>query len=240
VSTKSLFALLVLVLVVLAPFTILPGLLESAMARILQNQLGLQETPEVEIESSPAPVMYAGSFSKVLVSVEGLSFGGVQTKKVAMELDPVNVNLIESLTSGTLSTAEQPSGTLQLDLSEESALRLAQAGSGAPVSDIQFEPSEVVMRLGLGFGQSTTVRGRLFLRDQLLVFEPQQVEEAPAFVTAQQVLAVTGFAYPASGLPFASSGLPFGVEVSGVKVRQDSVSLFGDIRGIPAGGGPAG
>jgi hypothetical protein len=240
VSTKSLSALLVLVLIVLAPFTILPGLLESAVAQILHDQLGLREPPEVEIESSPAPMMYAGSFSKILVSVEGLAFGGVQTKRVAMELDPVDVNLVQSLTSGTLSTAQQPSGTLRVDLSEESALRLAQAGSGVPVSDIEFEPGQVVLRLGFGLGSPVTVRGRLFLRDELLIFQPQQVEEAPEFVTAEQVLAATGFAYPASGQSFATTGLPFGVEVSGVKVRKDSLTLSGEMHDIPLGGIPAG
>jgi hypothetical protein len=235
VSRKTLFALLVLVLIVLAPFTILPALLASAVGGILKDQLGLRETPEVEIESSPASVTYAGNFSKALVSIEEIAFGGVETKKVVMELDPVDVNLVESVTSGVLSTAQPPSGTLHVELSEESALRLAQAGSGVPVSDIEFEEGQVVLSLALGFGSPTSVRGRLFLRDELLIFEPQQVEEAPELVTAEQVLAVTGFAYPASGLPFASSGLPFGVEVSGVKVRKDSLTLSGEIQNIPVG-----
>jgi hypothetical protein len=180
-------------------------------------------------------VTYAGNFSKALVSIEEIAFGGVETKKVVMELDPVDVNLVESVTSGVLSTAQPPSGTLHVELSEESALRLAQAGSGVPVSDIEFEEGQVVLSLALGFGSPTSVRGRLFLRDELLIFEPQQVEEAPELVTAEQVLAVTGFAYPASGLPFASSGLPFGVEVSGVKVRKDSLTLSGEIQNIPVG-----
>ena len=55
----------------LAPFTVLPALLESATARLLQDQLGLEEAPEVEIESTPAPMMYAGSFSRALVSAKG-------------------------------------------------------------------------------------------------------------------------------------------------------------------------
>ena len=113
-SRKTLFALLVLDLIVLAPFTILPALLESAVGGILKDQLGRRETPEVEIESSPAPVMYAGNFSKALVSIEELAFGGVETKKVVMELDPVDVNLVESVTSGVLSTAQPPSGTLHV------------------------------------------------------------------------------------------------------------------------------
>jgi hypothetical protein len=108
------------------------------------------------------------------------------------------------------------------------------------VSDIEFEPGQVVLRLGFGLGSPVTVRGRLFLRDDLLIFQPQQVEEAPEFVTPDQVLAVTGFAYPASGQPFATTGLPFGVEVSGVKVRKDSLTLSGEVRDIPLEGAPAG
>ncbi len=234
-SGKTLFALLVLVLIVLAPFTVLPALLESVTARLLQDQLGLQETPEVEIESSPAPMMYAGSFSKALVSVNGIELGGVKTENVAMEFDPVDVNLVESATSGALSTEQPPSGKLSVALSEDSALRLAQAGSAVPVQDIEFEKDQVVLKLVLGFGSPTSVRGRLFLQDQLLIFEPQEVEEAPGLVTAEQVLAVTGFAYPTSGLPFAVSGLPFGVEVSGVEVRKDRVTLSGQIQNIPLG-----
>jgi hypothetical protein len=235
VSGKTLFALLVLLLIVLAPFTVLPALLESVTARLLQDQLGLQETPEVEIESSPAPMMYAGSFSKALVSVKGVKIGGVKTENVAMEFDPFDLNLLESVTSGAVSTEQPPSGKLSVALSEDSALRLAQAGSAVPVQDIEFEKDQVVLKLVLGFGSPTSVRGRLFLQDQLLVFEPQEVDEAPGFVTAEQVLAVTGFAYPTSGLPFAVSGLPFGVEVSGVEVRKDRVTLSGQIQNIPLG-----
>jgi LmeA-like phospholipid-binding len=235
VSGKTLFALLVLVLVVLAPFTVLPALLESVTARLLQDQLGLQETPEVEIESSPAPMMYAGSFSKALVSVKGIELGGVKTENVAMEFDPFDLNLLESVTSGAVSTEQPLSGKLSVALSEASALSLAQAGSAVPVQDIEFEKDQVVLKLELGFGSPTSVRGRLFLQDQLLIFEPQQVDESPGLVTAEQVLAVTGFAYPTSGLPFAVSGLPFGVEVSGVEVRKDRVTLSGQIQSIPLG-----
>lgn len=234
-SGKTLFALLVLVLIVLAPFTVLPALLESVTARLLQDQLGLQETPEVEIESSPAPMMYAGNFSKALVSVKGIELGGVKTENVAMEFDPFDLNLLESVTSGAVSTEQPPSGKLSVALSEDSALRLAQAGSAVPVQDIEFEKDQVVLKLVLGFGSPTSVRGRLFLQDQLLIFEPQQVDESPGLVTAEQVLAVTGFAYPTSGLPFAVSGLPFGVEVSGVEVRKDRVTFSGQIQNIPLG-----
>jgi len=179
--------------------------------------------------------MYAGSFSKALVPAKGVRLGGVRTENVVMDLDPVDVNLVESVTSGALSTAQPLSGMLHVELSEESALHLAHAGSSAPVQDIEFEDDQVLLRLALGFGSPTSVLGRLFLQDELLIFEPQQVEEAPVLVTAEQVLAVTGFAYPTSGLPFAEYGLPFGLQASGVEVRKDRVILSGEIQKIPLG-----
>jgi hypothetical protein len=127
-----------------------------------------------------------------------------------------------------------------MELSEDSALHLAQAGSAVPVQDIEFEEDQVVLRLALGFGSPTAVRGRLFLQNDLLIFQPQRVDEAPGVVTAEQILAVTGFAYPTSGLPFAKSGLPFGVEASGVEVRKDHLTLSGEMQKIPLGGISAG
>jgi hypothetical protein len=233
VSKKTLFALLVLLLIVLAPFTVLPALLESATARILQNQLGLQETPEVEIESSPAPVMYAGSFSKALVSAKGIELAGVKTENVVMDLDPFNLNLLKSATSGKVSTEQPLSGKLSVALSEENVSRLAQVGSGVPVQDVGLEDDQVVLGMSLGFGAPVSVRGRLFLQNGLLVFQPEQVEGAPSFISSEQLIALTRFSYPVTGLPF-------GAKVTGVDVRKDRLTLSGEIKKIPLGGIPAG
>jgi hypothetical protein len=232
VSGKSLFALLVLVLIVLAPFTILPALLESATARLLQDQLGLEEAPEVEIESTPAPMMYAGSFSKALVSAKGIMIAGVKTSNVIMDLDPFNLNIMESATSGEVSTEQPLSGKLSVALSEDNVSRLAQVGSGVPVQDVQLEDDLVVLEMSLGFGAPVTVRGRLSLENGLLVFQPEQVEGAPAFVSSEQLLALTRFSYPVTGLPF-------GAKVTDVKVRKGSLTLSGYTQEIPLGGIPA-
>ena len=221
--------MLVVLLVVLAPYTILPALLESVVARAFQNQLGLDQTPEVKIESSPAPMMYAGSFSKALISVQGIKLTGVKTDNAVMELDPFDVNILKSVTSGMLSTAQPLSGTLHLDLSEDSALRLAQGRTPVPVQDIQLEKNEVVLRLALGFGSVVSVRGRPLLQNGTVIFQPQKVEEAPAGVTPAQVLALTTFQYPVSGLPY-------GAKVSGLQVRKDHVILSGRIEKIPLEG----
>jgi LmeA-like phospholipid-binding len=229
VSKRTLFALLVVLLVVLAPYTVLPALLESVVAGAFQNQLGLEQTPEVEIESSPAPLMYAGSFSKALISVRGLELAGVKTEKAVMELDPFDVNILESVTGGMLSTAQPLSGTLHLYLSEDSALRLAQGRTPVPVQDIQLEENEVVLTLALGFGSVVSVRGRPLLQNGTVIFQPQKVEAAPAGVTPAQVLALTTFSYPVGGLPY-------GAKVSGLQVRKDHVILSGRLENIPLEG----
>jgi hypothetical protein len=233
VSKTTLFVLLVLLLIVLAPFTVLPALLESATARILQNQLGLQETPEVEIESSPAPMMYAGSFSKALVSAKGIELAGVKTENVVMDLDPFNLNLLESATSGKVSTEQPLSGKLSVALSEENVSRLAQVGSGVPVQDVRLEEDQVVLGMSLGFGAPVSVRGRLFLQNGLLIFQPEQIQGGPSFVSTEQLLALTRFSYPLTGLPF-------GAKATGVDVRKDRLTLSGEMQKIPLEGIPAG
>lgn len=225
-SKPTLFVLLVVVLIVLAPYTFLPPLMGSVMAGIVQNQLGLAREPEVEIGSSPPPMMYAGSFSEALLSVEGLEFAGVKTDRLVMDLDPFNVNILESATGGELSTKEPLSGTLRGEFSEANTLRLAQLGAGVPVQEVQLEDDQVAFRMALGFGAVATVRGRLYLQDETLIFEPQEIEGAP-----QQFLAVAGFAYPVSGLPF-------GAEISGVEVRKDRLILSGRVQNIPLGAPP--
>jgi hypothetical protein len=228
-----LFALLVLVLIVLAPYSFLPSLMGSVLARALQSQLGLESVPEVELASDPAPTMYAGSLSKALVSAEGVELRSVRAEKVIMDLDPFNVNLMESATSGALSTEQPLSGELSVELSEENTSRLAQLVSAVPVQDVELEEDQIVLRMSLGFGSPTAVRGRMFLRDGTLVFEPQQIVGAPAFASTEQLLALTRFEYPVSGLMY-------GAKVSGVEVRKDRLILSGEMQNIPLGGIPPG
>ena len=222
-SKIALFVLLVVLVVLLAPYTVLPPLMGSVVGRILQDQLELEQTPEVELASSPGPMMYAGSFSEALVSVEGFEVAGVKPDRIIMDLDPFNINLMESASSGELSTEKPLSGVLRGEFSEANTLRLAQLGAGVPVQEIQLENDEVIFEMSLGFGVVATVRGRLFLQDETLIFEPREIEGAP-----QQLLAVAGFAYPVSGLPF-------GAEISGVDVRKDRLVLSGRVQKIPLG-----
>jgi LmeA-like phospholipid-binding len=225
-SKPTLFVLLVLTFILLAPYTFLPGMLGSVLGRTLQDQFGLERTPEVELASDPPPVMYAGSFSKALISVQGLNLGGVKAERVVLEPDPFNVNLLDSVSSGTLSTAAPLSGRIQVELSEDDALNLVQNVAALPVQGIDFEKDQVVFKFGLGYGASTSVRGNLLVQNGALTFEPQQVEGTTGGIPAAQLFALTRFAYPVTGLPF-------GAELSGAKVLKDHLILTGEIHNIP-------
>jgi hypothetical protein len=178
--------------------------------------------------------MYSGSLSKALVSAEGVELRGVRAEQVNRgSLDPFNVNLAESATSGALSTEQPLSGRLSVELSEENTSRLAQLVSAVPVQDVELEEDQIVLRMSLGFGSPTAVRGRMFLRVGTLVLEPQKIEGAPAFASTEQLLALTRFEYPVSGLMY-------GAKVSGVEVRKVRLILSGEVQNIPLGGIPVG
>ena len=141
---KTLLALLVLTLVALAPYTILPPLLESMVARTVQDQVGLARPPEVELGSDPPPMMYFGSFSTARISVRGYEISGLETEYVALELDPFDLNLLQSATTRTVSTARPLSGSLQIKLSDESALRLSQIGLAPPPQNIELTQDQIL------------------------------------------------------------------------------------------------
>ena len=143
-SGKALVALLVLTLVALAPYTVLPPLLESVVARTVQDQVGFARPPEVELGSDPPPRMYFGSFSTARISVRGYEIGGLETDYVALELDPFDLNLLQSATTRTVSTAQPLSGSLRVKLSDESALRLSQLGLAAPPENIELKQDQIL------------------------------------------------------------------------------------------------
>ena len=135
------------VLIVLASHTFLPAVLESVDARTVQDQGGLVRPPEVELGSSPPPMMYAGSFSEARISVKGYEIGGVPTKSVALELDPFDLHLLEGVMSRTVSTAQPLSGRLQVKLSKATSLCLSQAGFAAPPQSVELTHDQILLIL---------------------------------------------------------------------------------------------
>lgn len=143
-SRTTLFVLLVVVLIVLAPYTFLPSTLESVIARTIQDRTGFAQPPQIELESSPPITMYAGRFSKVRIAVRGYELSGVPTKYVALELDPLDINLLDSVTSRTLSTAQPLSGRLQVKLTDATSLRLTQAGFPLPPQKVELSHRQIL------------------------------------------------------------------------------------------------
>ena len=136
---------------------------------------------------------------------------------------------MESATSGALSTEQPLSGRLSVELSEENTSRLARLVSAVPVQDVELEEDEVVMRMSLGFNRRPRTAAGYPPQNGALVFDPQQIEGAPAFAPTEQLLDLTRFAYPVSG-PM------YGAKVSGVDVQKDRLILSGEVRKIPLGG----
>ena len=132
------------VFVVLAPYTILPPLLESLVARTVQDKVGLANPPAVELASDPPLGMYTGNFSEARISVRGYEIGGLKTEYVALELNPFNLNLLQSATTGTLSTTQPLSGRLQVKLTKATDLRFAQVGIQPPPQSIELGQDQIL------------------------------------------------------------------------------------------------
>ena len=232
--------LLLAVFILIGTYTFLPPLVERTVARSVQDRLELKEKPGVELESDLLPpVMLAGRFSGGRISLGGADFGGVRAEKVALELDPFDLDVLRSLVRGALTAEEPLSGTLVATLSEREVLRLVQAGTDVPVRDLRLEVGRVVVGLEttvFGMQVPVSVQGSLPLRGESLVFEPRSVSALGAEVPpglADQVLEGTD-------LSFSLEGLPYGAEISGVEVAENRLVLSGEAERIPLRGSVGG
>jgi hypothetical protein len=233
------FALVTLLLayaavVLIGTYTFLPPLIEGAVARSVQDRLGLEETPGVELERGPPPEMLAGRFSGGGVSLGGADLGGVRAEQVALALDPFDLDVLRSLSAGAVAAEEPLSGTLRATLSEREALRLVQAGADVPVRDLQLQEGQMVVESEapvLGMQVPVSLQGGLLLRGESLVFEPRRVSALGAEVSeelADQVLEGTNLSYPLEGMPY-------GAEITGTEVAENRLILSGELRRIPLG-----
>ncbi len=88
--------------------------------------------------------MHLGSFSTARIAVRGYEISGLETEYVALELDPFDLNLLQSVATPKVSTAQPLSGALQSKLSEESALRLSQLGLAVPPQNIELTQDQIL------------------------------------------------------------------------------------------------
>ena len=227
--------LLVAAAVLVGAYTFLLSFAERKAAESIQDRLGLEQRPGVELESaSPANVL-AGEFSGGHNSIEDAQFGGVRAESASIDLDPFDVSVLDSASSGVLRSEEPLSGTLRVDIPEEEVGRLARVGADVPVRGVDLSRDGVLVRSAapvLGVEVPVSIRGTLHLRGEELVFEPQRVEALGSALPeglAVQALAGTDFAYPLGGLPY-------GAKISDAEVQEGGLILSGEVERIQPGG----
>ncbi len=227
--------LIVAAAVLVGAYTYLLSFAERTAAEGIQDRLGLENRPGVELESaSPANVL-AGEFSGGHISIEDAQFGGVRAESASIDLDPFDVSVLDSASSGVLRSEEPLSGTLWVEIPEEEVGRLARVGSDVPVRGVDLSRDGVLVRSAapvLGVEVPVSIRGTLHLRGEELVFEPRRVEALGSALPeglAEQALAGTDFAYPLGGLPY-------GAKISDLEVQEGSLILSGEVERIQPGG----
>ena len=229
----------VVVVLVIGPYTFLPSVLEYAFARDVQSRLGLEKAPVVTLESDPPLRMLTGEFSGGRIFLKDAGLGGVRTENATIELDPFDVDVLESLGKGSVVAREPLSGGLRVEVPEAEVSRLVKERADAEVKGVDITKSGMEVRaeaafLGASFPVSAT--GDLGLSGRSFVFEPRNLEAAGMPVPrelADAVLAGTRFDYPIKGLPYGS-------RISGVETVEGELVLTGRVPRVPLGVYPGG
>jgi hypothetical protein len=114
----------VVAVLVIGPYTFLPSVLEYAVARDVQSRLGLENVPKVNLESDPPLRMLSGEFSAGRIVLKEAGLGGVRTENAVIDLDPFDVDVLESLSKGSVVASEPLSGGLRVEVPEAEVARL--------------------------------------------------------------------------------------------------------------------
>ncbi|MGH3146217.1 MAG: LmeA family phospholipid-binding protein [Rubrobacter sp.] len=229
----------VVALLLIGPYTFLPPVIEYAVARDVQSRLGLDEAPEVDLKSDPPLRMVAGEVSGGTIRLEDAGLGGVRTETATIDLDPFDVNVIESIGRGSMVAGEPLSGGLRVEVPEAEVARLIGDGADVPVRDVDVTASGMeVQSEATVFGTTLPVSapGTLTLSGQNFVFEPRNLTAAGVSVPqelADAVLAGTEFDYPIKGLPYGS-------RITSVEPTDGLLVLTGRVPRIPLGVYPGG
>ncbi|MDP8938851.1 MAG: DUF2993 domain-containing protein [Actinomycetota bacterium] len=228
--------MLVLVAVALiGTYTFLPPLMGNLFGKSIKNEMGLQTTPQVNLKSEPPPTILAGTFAEGQISLGGAEFGGVRPRRVTIDLDPFDLNLLKSVRGGEFTSEEPLSGDLRMEVSEKEVSRIATADAeDVSIDDVSLEKDRVTVESGtqvLGVDVPVAVRGGLEIQDQALVFEPGEVSAFGVRVPdrlSRELLAQADFSYPLEDLPYDAN-------ISEVQVKKDYLVLSGRLNRIPLG-----
>ena len=226
--------LLVGAAVLVGTYTFLLSFAERTVAESIQDRLGLENEPGVELEGDSLANVLAGEFSGGHIAIEDTQFGGVRAESTSIDLDPFDISVLDSVSSGVLRSEEPLSGILRVGIPEEEVARLARAGADVPVRGVDLSGDGVLVRSAapmFGVEIPVSILGTLHLGGEELVFEPQRVEALGSALPeglAERALAGTDFAYPLGALPY-------GAKISDVEVQEGRLILTGEVERIPLG-----
>lgn len=223
----------------IGPYTLLPSLVEYAVAKNVQSRLGVEKQPEATLKSDPALKILRGEFSGGRITLRNVELGGVRAERVSIDLDPFDIDVWATMKNGRVVAREPFSGDLRIEVSEEEVARLTKKKSEVPVEGVDVNKDGVTIKSEasvLGSRLPVSVTGDLVLNDGDLAFEPKSLEVAGVPVPdelADKLLAGTSFQYPLGRLPYQ-------IRVTGVETESDRIVLDGRVPSIPLGVYPGG
>jgi LmeA-like phospholipid-binding len=229
----------VVVVFLVGPYTFLPSLIEYAVATDVQNRLGIEKQPEVRLRSDPPLAMLKGEFSGGRIAMRNVDLGGVRAEKASIALDPFDIDVWDTMKSGSVVDRQPLSGALEIEVSEDEVSRLAQKSSEMPVTSVKVQKDGVLIgseASALGTQFPVSVEGDLAVEGGDLVFEPGSLEAAGVPVPdelADQLLAGTNFEYPLDRLPYRTT-------INSVETEEGKIVLDGRVPSIPLGAYPGG
>jgi hypothetical protein len=212
-------------------FILLPAIVEGFVARDLQDRLGLDARPDVDLRAGPAEVL-VGDVGGGRVTLPGYDVGGGggRPEEVAIDLSPFDVDVLGSVADGQLAYEQAPSGTLRVELSEAEVSRIAASEVVEfPVRGVELKEGSAVAQTEvnvLGQALPVAVEGGVGVQENAIFFEPLGAEVSVPEGLVGQLLQGTAFVYPIDGLP------P-GVQITGAKLERDLLVLTGEVAGLP-------
>lgn len=223
----------VAVLFAIGPFTYFPSLIGNLVAQNIQQELGLAETPEVELRNDEAPLeMFLGEFTAGEISMSDAEFGGVRTDSVVVELDSFDVDMSDSITSRSLQS-EDLRGDLRIEVSEEEVARLADSRAVIPVEGVELADEEMVVDTSVSlFGNPVpvSVRGGVGFEGGEISFLPGSIAIAGADLPQEATVDLL----EDLEVSFELEGLPAGAEVRDAAIEEGFVVLSGRMEGLPS------
>lgn len=223
------------VILLVGSYTFLPEAVGERFERDLHRQLGLDERPEVELESDPPPSILLGRFEEGSITLGGAGFGEVRPERVEIDLEPFKLDVLGSLSSEGLESREPLSGELEAVVSEGEVTRLAEERlEEPPITGVSLENGRLLVELDaevLGIRVPISVRGGLRVEEENLVFEPQRVRafgESISGDLSERLVSRAEFRYPLDELPYGAS-------ISEAEIQNERLILRGEIERIPLG-----